>query len=260
MYWSQTERTWPFYWTPIHSQGEGQGPAGPSNDPSVPAARWQRPVVVDRSANGFINSLAMDVRGQERPRSQWLLNVSGRWEKRSPFHLNNNNDDSVSPALLFHSIMCELSREVRQNRPTAALIFCTSHSSVVRHKRQVDVRHPLCGGHDFWSSKLLMNGSSQLFAGDKSRKVYTRLNLRVFYVQKRVETLYNSDINLMFYIRKLDDDHQLRWGGVTNYWLLFPPVSVIYYFTRFTQYSKMFLQISDIITGIMLIHQHNPII
>lgn len=228
MYWSQTERTWPFYWTPIHSQGEGQGPAGPSNDPSVPAARWQRPVVVDRSANGFINSLAMDVRGQERPRSQWLLNVSGRWEKRSPFHLNNNNDDSVSPALLFHSIMCELSREVRQNRPTAALIFCTSHFSVVRHKRQVDVRHPMCGGHDFWSSKLLMNGSSRLFAGDKSRKVYTRLNLRGFYMQKRVETLYNSDINLMFHIRKLADDHQLRWGGVTNYWLLFPPVSVKY--------------------------------
>lgn len=55
-----------------------------------------------------------------------------------------------------------------------------------------------------------MNGSSRLFAGDKSRKVYTRLNLRGFYVQKRVETLYNSEINLMFHIRKLADDHQLR--------------------------------------------------
>lgn len=177
----------------------------------------------------------MDVRGQERPRSQWLLNVSGRWEKRSPFHLNNNNDDSVSPALLFHSIMCELSREVRQNRPTVALIFCTSHFSVVRHKRQVDVRHPLCGGHDFWSSKT---------AEDRSRKVYSRLNLRGFYMQKRVETLYNSEINLMFYIRKLADDHQLRWGGVTNCLLLFPPVSVKYRpFTLLDLHdTKMFLQ------------------
>lgn len=78
VYWSQTERTWPFYWTPIHSQGEGQGPAGPSNEPQVPAARWQRQVVPDRSVNGHINSLAMDVRGQERLRLQCLLNVSGR--------------------------------------------------------------------------------------------------------------------------------------------------------------------------------------
>lgn len=71
-------------WTLIHSQGEGHGPAGPSNEPQVPAARWQRQVVLD-SVNGFINSLAMDVRGQERPRLQCLLNVSGRWESNPPF-------------------------------------------------------------------------------------------------------------------------------------------------------------------------------
>lgn len=64
-------------WTLTHSQGEGQGPATPSNEPPVPAARWQRQVVLD-SVNGFINSLAMDVRGQERLRLQCLLNVSGR--------------------------------------------------------------------------------------------------------------------------------------------------------------------------------------
>lgn len=50
----------------------------PVMSPQVPASRWERQVVVDRSVNGFINSLAMDVRGQERLRSQWLLNVPGR--------------------------------------------------------------------------------------------------------------------------------------------------------------------------------------
>lgn len=52
----------------------------PLMSPQVPASRWERQVVVDRSVNGFINSLAMDVRGQERLRLQWLLNVPRRRE------------------------------------------------------------------------------------------------------------------------------------------------------------------------------------
>lgn len=49
----------------------------PVMSPQVAASRWERQVVVDRSVNGFINSLAMDVGGRAGPGSQRLLNVPG---------------------------------------------------------------------------------------------------------------------------------------------------------------------------------------
>lgn len=57
----------------------------PVMSPGSPSARRQGQVVLDRSINGFINSLVMRVHGQERMRLQWLRNVSGGWENYPPF-------------------------------------------------------------------------------------------------------------------------------------------------------------------------------
>lgn len=90
-----------FYWTPIHSQGEGQGPAGPSNEPPIPSSKVAEAGRSGSSCKWLHKLISDGCAWTGKAEVTVPVKCVGQVRKLSPFHLNNNNDDSVSPCFCF---------------------------------------------------------------------------------------------------------------------------------------------------------------